>query len=429
MDMKKLLFLFIAIVSCNIAIAQVYGIPINHNDKLEIVKAADMVLDVNAFGMAHSVLILYGMPVNDKCTEEFAKRFSKTWDEYRDYVATNAYIYWPELQRSPKDLLMGRLTSFGLGGSDIKELFFTLGETYRSKLLSDLPNCGYKKIKSEKKKDKKYNFQILETTYQKENHLCTIQTYGNHFTACFSRKVRQESPEEKTIAEQCERFIRLHAADGVYQYDLDEKDVPYEESALFDVQFPAEGTIAKISPSVLSDNPEPINTTVKVDVSIYKKIKTDIYKEKDVALFNWIKPYIEVTRTARVNFPRYGKGFLFGSSFKLSIRESEEMDSCTVPLKVKYSYNKHVFELKNEKDVEKQLVSVYGNADMLEEIMDMLPKEEIKNSDKSTSMMSFSYTCFINVHIFKRKVTYTFNNKSATYMLPFAYIWSKPYKK
>ena len=427
--MKKLLILLIAIASCNIATAQVYGVPINHNDKLEIVKAADMVLDVNAFGMAHSVLILYGMPVNDKCTEEIAKRFSKNWKEYQDNIATNAYIYWPELERSPKDFLSGRLTSYGPGSSDIKELYFSLGETYRTKFLKDLSQNGYKKIKSENKKDKDFKVTYLETTYQKENHLCIIKTYGNAFNVSFMRKARQESTEEKTISEQCERFIRLHAADGVYQYDLDEKDVPYEESALFDVQFPAEGTIAKITPSVLSDNPEPINTTVKVDVSIYKKIKTDIYKEKDVALFNWIKPYIEVTRTARVNFPRYGKGFLFGSSFKLSIRESEEMDSCTVPLKVKYSYNKHVFELKNEKDVEKQLVSVYGNADMLEEIMDMLPKEEIKNSDKSTSMMSFSYTCFINVHIFKRKVTYTFNNKSATYMLPFAYIWSKPYKK
>ena len=337
--MKKLLTLLVVCIAfCNISIAQVYGVPINRNDKLEIVEAADMVLDVNKFGIAHSALVLYGLPVNEEATDEFAKRFSKTWDEYRDYVATNAYIYWPELQRSPKDLLVGRLTSFGLGGSDIKELFFTLGETYRSKLLSDLPNCGYKKIKSEKKKDKKYNFQILETTYQKENHLCTIQTYGNHFTARFSRKVRQESPEEKTIAEQCERFIRLHAADGVYQYDLDEKDVPYEENAIFDIQFPADGTVVNISPSILSDNPQPINTTVKVDVSTYKKIKTDIYEDKEVALFNWIKPYIEVKTTARVNFPRYGKGFLFGSSFKLNLRESEEIDSCTVPLKVKYSY-------------------------------------------------------------------------------------------
>lgn len=428
--MKKLLTLLVVCIAfCNISIAQVYGVPINRNDKLEIVEAADMVLDVNKFGIAHSVLVLYGLPVNEEATDEFAKRFSKTWDEYRDYVATNAYIYWPELQRSPKDLLMGRLTSFGLGGSDIKELFFTLGETYRSKLLSDLPNCGYKKIKSEKKKDKKYNFQILETTYQKENHLCTIQTYGNHFTARFSRKVRQESPEEKTIAEQCERFIRLHAADGVYQYDLDEKDVPYEENAIFDIQFPADGTVVNISPSILSDNPQPINTTVKVDVSTYKKIKTDIYEDKEVALFNWIKPYIEVKTTARVNFPRYGKGFLFGSSFKLNLRESEEIDSCTVPLKVKYSYNKREYELKNEKDVEKQLVSVYGNADMLGEIMDLLPRDEIKRSDNSTSMLSFSYTCFINVHIFRRTVTYTFNNKSATYMLPFSYIWSKPYKK
>lgn len=427
--MKKLLILIITIASCKIAIAQIYGVPLNHNDKLEIVEAADMVLDVNTFGMAHSVLILYGMPVNDKCTEEIANRFSKNWKEYQDYIATNAYIYWPELERSPKDFLSGRLTSYGPGSSDIEELYFSLGETYRTKFLKDLSKYGYKKIKSVNKKDKDFKVSYLETTYQKENHLCTIKTYGNAFNVSFTRKVRQESAEEKTISEQCNRFIRLHAADDVRQYDLDEKDVPYEESAVFDVQFPPEGTVVNISPSVLSDTPEPINTTVKVDVSTYKKIKTDIYKDKDVALFNWIKPYIEVVKTARVNFPRYGKGFLYGSSFKLTIRESEEIDSCTVPLKVKYSYTKRVFELKNEKDVEKQLVSVYGNADMLEEIMDLLPRDKILNSDNNNSMWSLSYTCFINVHIFKRKVTYTFNNKSATYMLPFAYIWSKPYKK
>ena len=48
--------------------AQVYGAPINHNDRLEIVKAADMVLDVNMFGKARSILVLYGMPVNDNCS-------------------------------------------------------------------------------------------------------------------------------------------------------------------------------------------------------------------------------------------------------------------------------------------------------------------------------------------------------------------------
>lgn len=428
--MKKLLTLLIACIAfCNISFAQVYGVPINHNDKLEIVKAADMVLDVNAFGTAHSALVLFGLPVNEKATEEFAKRFSKTWNEYREYLATNAFIYWPELERTPKDLLLGRLTSYGPAGSDIKELFFTLGETYRLKLLSDLPKCGYKKIKSEKKNDKKYNGSILETTYQKENHLCIIQTYGNRFTASFTRKVREESAEESIISKQCARFIRLHASDGVYKFDLDGNDVPYEEDAIFDILFPQENTVVNIPQSILSDNPTPIKTTVEVYVSTSKNIKTDLYKDKEVALFNWIKPYIEAKKTARVNFPRYGKGFLFGSSFKLSIHESEKMDSCTIPLHVKYSYKKREFTLKNEEDVAKQLVAVYGNVDMLDKIMDLLPRGSIIYSDNSNNMLSFSYTCYINVHIFRRAVTYTFYDKSATYMLPFVYTWSKPYKK
>lgn len=426
--MKKLLTLLVVCIAfCNISIAQVYGVPINRNDKLEIVEAADMVLDVNKFGIAHSALVLYGLPVNEEATDEFAKRFSKTWDEYRDYVATNAYIYWPELQRSPKDLLVGRLTSFGLGGSDIKELFFTLGETYRSKLLSDLPNCGYKKIKSEKKKDKKYNFQILETTYQKENHLCTIQTYGNHFTARFSRKVRQESPEEKTIAEQCERFIRLHAADGARQYDLTEENVPYEEPAVVDIQFPPENTMVDTSPYILSD--KIINKTITVDISSKGKINIDSYDDKIRALFYWIKPFIKVESFAKVNFPRYGKGFIIGGSYDLKIRESEEeYDSCTILIQFKfkgYTYANAQYTLKNQKDVEEKLTSFYGNADLMLPIWESFPRSEIFDY----SHVKSGNTYHIKVHIFRRKVTYTFNNKSATYMLPFVYIWGEPVKK
>jgi len=130
-----------------------------------------------------------------------------------------------------------------------------------------------------------------------------------------------------------------------------------------------------------------------------------------------------------VNFPRYGKGFLYGSSFKMSIRESKEIDSCSIPLKVRFTYGSRKITLKNQKDVEKQLISVYGNADMLGQILDLVPLDEIERSIRSVSMMSTGYTCFINVHISRREVTYSFKNKSATYMLPFVYTWSKPYKK
>ena len=428
--MKKLLTLLIACIAfCNISFAQVYGVPINHNDKLEIVKAADMVLDVNAFGTAHSALVLFGLPVNEKATEEFAKRFSKTWNEYKDYIATNAYVYWPELERSPKDLLLGRLTSYGPMSSDIKELYFILGETYRAKFIEDLSQYGYKKIKAENKKDNDLKINYLETTYQKENHLCIVKNQGSSFHASFTRKIRQESLEEKKISDQCKHFIRLHAADDVYQFDLYEKDVPYEERAIFDIQFPQENTVIDIPQKVLSDNPQPVNTTIEVDVTVYNRIKTDIYKDKEVALFNWIKPNIDVKKTARVNFPRYGKGFLYGSSFKMSIRESKEIDSCSIPLKVRFTYGSRKITLKNQKDVEKQLISVYGNADMLGQILDLVPLDEIERSIRSVSMMSTGYTCFINVHISRRKVTYSFKNKSATYMLPFVYTWSKPYKK
>ena len=424
MAMKKLLTLLIAFVGlCNMVIAQVYGVPINRNDKLEIVKAADMVLDVNVFGTAHSVLVLFGMPVNDKCTEEFAKRFSKNWSEYRNYIATNAYIYWPELERSPKDMLMGRLTSYGSDGSDIKELYFSLGETYRTKFLKDLSLYGYKKIKSENKKDQHYKVNYLETTYQKENHLCVVKTYGNAFNVSFTRKVRQESAEEKVISEQCKRFIRLHAVDGVRQYDLKDNNVPYEVPAVVDIQFPSENKIVNIPTDVYKDVPERISKRLEVNITSQGNMSIDSYNSKDIAYFKWIKPYIYVKSTAKVNFSRYGKGYVIGDSFDLFIHESEEFDSCTVSFKIKYK-NSDEFIVKNQKEIEEKLTSVYGNSDMLNSIWMSFPRK-----DMARSMYFVGYTYMVKVHVYKRKVTYSFNNISATYMLPFVYFWGEPVKK
>lgn len=421
--MKKLLTLLIVIAFCYMANAQVYGVPINHNDRLEIVKAADMVLDVNMFGKARSVLVLYGMPVNDNCTEEFAKRFSKNWSEYRDYIATNAYIYWPELERSPNDMLMGRLTSYGPVESDVKELYFSLGETYRTKFLKDLSQYGYKKIKSENKRDKDFKVGYQETTYQKENHVCIIQTHGNSFNVSFTRKVRQESAEEKVISEQCKRFIRLHAVDGVRKYDLTDNNVPYEVPAIVDIQFPSENKIVNIPTDVFKDAPERRSQKLEVNISSQGYTSIDSYNGKDKAYFKWIKPYIDVTSTAKVNFPRYGKGFVIGDSFDLFIHESEEFDSCTVSFRIKYK-NDDEFIIKNQKDVEEKLTAVYGNSALLNSIWMSFPRKEM-----ARSMYFVGYTYNVKVHVYKRKVTYTFNNKSATYTLPFAYIWSKPYRK
>jgi len=44
-------------------------------------------------------------------------------------------------------------------------------------------------------------------------------------------------------------------------------------------------------------------------------------------------------------------------------------------------------------------------------------------------MYFVGYTYMVKVHVYKRKVTYSFNNMSATYMLPFVYFWGEPVKK
>ena len=49
--------------------------------------------------------------------------------------------------------------------------------------------------------------------------------------------------------------------------------------------------------------------------------------------------------------------------------------------------------------------------------------------DMARSMYFVGYTYMVKVHVYKRKVTYSFNNISATYMLPFVYFWGEPVKK
>ena len=77
--MKKLL-LSIIVCCCS---QFLYG-QSSRFSSLEIVKAADMVLDVNDFVKAHTVLAMNGLPVNENATDEFAKRFSKDWFEYQN---------------------------------------------------------------------------------------------------------------------------------------------------------------------------------------------------------------------------------------------------------------------------------------------------------------------------------------------------------
>ena len=181
MKMKKLLILLITILPI-VANAQ-------YVKSIDIIKAADMVLDVNIFGTAHTVLAMHNLPVNEDATDEFARRFSKNSSEYRKYLATNAFIYWPALQRSPKTMLLGRLTAFGPNESDIEELYFSLGDSYRDKFMSDLVLFGYQKKSSQTKKDPDFGVSYLETIYQKENHVCTIKNTGNVFQVTFSREV------------------------------------------------------------------------------------------------------------------------------------------------------------------------------------------------------------------------------------------------
>lgn len=395
------------------------------NRDLDIVKAADMVLDANVFGTAHTILAMHGMPVNDRATDEFAKRQSKDNFEYHDQIATNAYVYWPEYQRDPNKLFIARLTSYGPNQSDIKELFFTLGNSYQAKFYDDLPLYGYKKIKSENKKDKDFNVSYLETVYEKGSHFCTIKTMssGSTIMVSFTRKERKESDEEREISERCRRFIRLHGIDGARQYSITDMNAPYEVPAMVDCQFPAENTLVNISKSVLEKEAEPVRKRFEVSISGSGTLSIDSYQDKEKALFEWIKPYINVKSTAKVNFPRYGKGFVIGDSFYLTIDESEEEDSCTLSFKVKYKSGNE-FILRNQKDLESQLASVYGDSEMLSSIWASFPCEEMAHK-----MYFIGYTYIVKVHIFKRKVTYTFDDKTATYKLPFAYIWGKPIRK
>lgn len=418
--MKKLL-LSIIVCCCS---QFLYG-QSSRFSSLEIVKAADMVLDVNDFVKAHTVLAMNGLPVNEKATDEFAKQFSKDWFEYQQYVATNAYIYWPEYQKNPGDMLIGRLTAYSRNESDIKELHLTLGETYRTKFLSDLPMNGYMKIKSENKKDKDFGVSFLETLYQKDNHLCTVKTFAtnSNLIILFTHKDRTESAEDKKIAEQCKRFIWLNSIDGVRPYNLTDKNAPYEIPADIDIQFPSENTAVNITTDVLSNNPERVVKSFEVNISSAGGTSIDSYEDKEKAFFNWIKPYINVKSTAKVNFPRYGKGFVVGDSFSLSIHESEELDSCTVSFKVKYKSSDE-FIIKNQKEVEAKLTSVYGSPEMLNSIWMSFPKTEM-----ARAMYFIGYTYIVKVHVCRRKVTYEYNDKSATYTLPFAYIWGEPVKK
>ena len=169
---------------------------------------------------------------------------------------------------------------------------------------------------------------------------------------------------------------------------------------------------------------KPLNKKVELTISSQGGKSIDEYDKKVNALFNWINPYIKVNSVARVNFPRYGKGFAIGDSYDLRLSESvEEFDSCTVTFKVKcsgYTMSNYEFKIKNQKDVESKLTSVYGNSDMLLSIWESFPRRrmfDLTNNGK---------TYMISVHIYKRKISYTLGNQSATYMLPFAYDWKEP---
>lgn len=414
---ELLILLLLIIIPCNAIFAQFKS--------SDIIKASDMVLDANSFSKAHMVLTLCGLPINFDATDEFAKRFSKDYDEYRKYLATNLYIYWPQYQKNPKDLLLGRLSTYGPSENDIKELFFTIGESYGATFVNSLTNFGYMKIKSEMKKDKDFSMNYHETTFQKGNHLCIIRDFKKPtFHVFFKRKERKKSEEDKMISEQCMRFVRLHAVDGAIPYELKDLNVPYEKPADIELQFPPENSIIDIPNDVLCEDPKPLNKKVELTISSQGGKSIDEYDKKVNALFNWINPYIKVNSVARVNFPRYGKGFAIGDSYDLRLSESvEEFDSYTVTFKVKcsgYTMSNYEFKIKNQKDVESKLTSVYGNSDMLLSIWESFPRRrmfDLTNNGK---------TYMISVHIYKRKISYTLGNQSATYMLPFAYDWKEP---
>lgn len=417
-NLKKLLVFFILIItSCNAIFAQFKS--------SDIIKASDMVLDLNSFKEAHMVLTVCGLPINFDASDEFARLSSKSNDEYRKYLATNLFIYWPQYQINPKDLFLGRLSTYGPSENDIKELFFTLGESFGATFVNSLTNFGYKKIKTEMKKDKERSVNYQETTFQKSNHLCIIRDFKKStFHVFFKRKERQESEEDKMISEQCIRFARLHAVDGAIPYELKDMNVPYEKPADIEIQFPAENSIINIPNDVLCEDPNPLNKKVELTISSRGGKSIDEYDKKVNAYFNWINPYIKVNSVARVNFPRYGKGFAIGDSYDLRLSESvEEYDSCTVTFKVKcsgYTWANYQFTIKNQKDVESKLSSVYGNSDMLLSIWESFPK------NKMFDLTNNGKTYMISVHMYKRKISYTLGNKTATYMLPFIYDWKEP---
>lgn len=414
---KLLILLMVVIIPCNAIFAQFKS--------SDIIKASDMVLDLNSFNKAHMVLTICGLPINFDASGEFARLSTKSNDEYRQYLATNLFIYWPQYQKNPKNLLLGRLSTYGPSENDIKELFYTLGESYGATFVNSLTNFGYKKIKTEMKKDKERSVNYQETTFQKNNHLCIIRDFKKStFHVFFKRKERNESEEDKKISEQCIRFARLHAVDGAIPYKLQNLDVPYEIPADIELQFPPENSMVDMPNYVLCADPIPLNKRVELKISSRGKKSIDEYDNKVKTLFNWINPYIKVNSVAKVNFPRYEKGFYIGESYDLKMIESiEEFDSCTVTFKVKcsgYTWANYQFTIKNQKDVESKLTSVYGNSDMLLPIWESFPK------NKMFDLTNNGKTYMISVHIFKRKITYSIGNKSATYMLPFTYDWKDP---
>ena len=70
--------------------------------------------------------------------------------------------------------------------------------------------------------------------------------------------------------------------------------------------------------------------------------------------------------------------------------------------------------------MESKLTSVYGNSDMLLSIWESFPK------NKMFDLTNNGKTYMISVHMYKRKISYTLGNKTATYMLPFIYDWKEP---
>ena len=395
----------------------------------EFVKAADMVLDANTMGHARRVLELHGMKVDDRITDDVATLLANNAWGYYEKKLTNAFVYWPDSKMGLCDILVVRLTSYGLDENDIKELYFCLGEYYHAKFLSDLSSFGYKKIKSENKIDEKFKLSLLETTYQKDNHFCIVKKpSGPLMHVSFTRKEREMNRDEKIIAGKCWRYLKLHGTYGAKPYNLTDLNVPEDVPAEFDCHFPPEDTFADMPADILSENLPPIDITLKVNISSQGDKSIDTNNEKGKLFYKWIEPYINVKSAAKVNFPRYGKGFVVGDSYDLRICESKEKyDSCTVILKIKRKvgrFDKAELILKNQKEIDGQLKTIYGNNGNMtaDKLWMSCPKERLINATR------FNTTFNVKVRIFRRKVTYGFMNQSATYILPFAFSWGYPMK-